>query len=169
MTVHIKSHLPFSDINMSSERLPPERSPSMIEKMKFGRRSDTQALKKSKEQPQANTSANMDSSPYSSGDWSDVTVTCKNHTWRLHKEILISKCDYFRDRYLAEQGNAQPGVRDVSLWVCKDANLHQSNRLQLQSKMKTHKSSKLYCATSTPATWIGPTLTVSSIPTTSTP
>ena len=154
---------------MASERPLPERSPSMIEKMKFRRRSDTQSLKKSKEQPQANTSANMDSTLYSTGDWSDVTVTCKNHTWRLHREILISKCDYFRDRYLAEQSNTQPGVRDVSFWVRKDANCTKSNRLQLQSKKKTHKSSKLYYATSTPATWIGPTLTVSSIPTTSTP
>jgi len=169
VTVHIKSHLPFSDVNMSSERLPPERSPSMIEKMKFGRRSDIQTVKKSKEQPQANTSANMDSTLYSPGDWSDVTVTCKNHTWRLHKEILISKCDYFRGRCLAEQSNTQPGVRDVSLRVGKDANFTKSNRLQLRSKMKTHKSSKLYYATSTPVTWIGPTLTVSSIPTTSTP
>jgi hypothetical protein len=94
----------------------------MIEKMKFRRRSDTQSLKKSKEQPQANTSANMDSTLYSTGDWSDVTVTCKNHTWRLHREILISKCDYFRDRCLAEQSDTQLGVRDVSLWVCEDAN-----------------------------------------------
>lgn len=89
----------------------PERSSSMIEKMKFRRRSDTQSLKKPKETAQANMSANMDSTHYSSGDWSDVIITCKTHTWRLHKEILMSRCDYFRDRCLAAQENTQLGVR----------------------------------------------------------
>src|SRR5207248_11121439 len=88
-----------------------ERSSNLAEKMKFRRRSDNQSLKKSKEQPQANTSANMDSPLYSPGDWSDVTVTCKNSTWCLHKEILMSKCDYFRDRCLSQETNLQAGVR----------------------------------------------------------
>jgi hypothetical protein len=152
---------------MALDTLPPERSPSMIEKMKFRRRSDTQSIKKPKETTQANMSANIESTPYSSGDWTDVIVTCKTHTWRLHKEILMSKCDYFRDRCLAEQ-NRQPGVRSSHLQAYQYTNMS-SNQSQLQSKMKTHKSSKLSYATSTPETSTGQTPTVSSIHTISTP
>jgi BTB/POZ domain len=108
---------------MVKEAALPERSPSMIEKMKFRRRSDTQSLKKSKETAQANMSANLDSTLYSSGDWSDVTVTCKNHTWRLHKEILVSKCTYFRNRCLTEQNGSQPGVRNSDLQMLDSANI----------------------------------------------
>ena len=99
-----------------TSRPPPERSSSIVEKMKFRRRSDSQTVKaKQDQQPQANMAANMDSanidSPtYTSGEWSDVTVTCKNYVWRLHKDILMTKCDYFRDRCMAEQESSQAEV-----------------------------------------------------------
>jgi hypothetical protein len=93
----------------------------MIEKMKFGRRGDSQTIKKPKDIAQANTSANMDSTPDSSGDWSDVVITCRTHTWRLHKEILMSRCDYFRDRCLAGQRSSQIGVRSFGL--CRDGHV----------------------------------------------
>ena len=100
-----------------------ERTPSMMEKMKFRRRSvDTQSTNKrgSKDQ-QAITSANMAGTPtngaestlYSSGDWSDVTVACKNHVWHLHKEILTSRCDYFRDKCMTEQAHTPAGVSSI--------------------------------------------------------
>src|SRR5438034_837511 len=96
---------------MGPDQQPTERSPSRIKKMKFGRYDDSITFKKPKEKAQANTSANMDATQDSSGDWSDVIITCRTHTWRLHKEILMSRCDYFRERCLAGQRSSQIGVR----------------------------------------------------------
>jgi len=92
--------------------------------MKFGRRrSDTTSASQKRsskdsaqllsQPPQANTSSTMDPPlTFDAHDWADVDVTCDNHVWHLHKEVLASRCAYFRERIAAtsNESGQTPGV-----------------------------------------------------------